>query len=551
MKWKDWGMVAAVQGALAVFWTWPTALSPATVVPGAERTDLWDSLWSFWYVHEQISHGKLPLHADGLLNHPDGGLLWVADPLNALLMLPLLAVASLPLAWSLLVLLHQVFAGVAAYGLCRELSGSDRAAWVGSVAYGSAPLMLSHIHNGASEAVGMGWLAAAAWALCRVRSGVGGVGLAGLLVGLCAIGQWYAGLSVGLLTLLLAADCGLAGDGAASRRLLLSLALGLAVAAPVAALSLWASTTEGNLVGIKAAKELNSVRRTIGPADPVGFFVGGDYRSPDFRELSRYGEEYIHCTYLGWAAILAALVGLTSPQRRRGGLVWLVVLGVGMILAMGPVLARFGEPVILPGRRAIPLPYLLLEKLPGFSSLSLLWRLSQLSVLALAVLATKGIAGHRWERWLAPLFVVAFVAEVRWLSPMAGKPDHTRIEEEAPLIALRDAPEGAVMNFPIAGGRAYLYEQTVHEKALAGTLNFPNNKASMAVWRAALRNKDAGPEQLRAELRQAAQAVGVRYLVVHVDPMARPDQHDIAVRAIKEAFTPLSEIPSLKVYALW
>lgn len=551
MKWKAWGLVGAIHLALAMFWTWPTVLSPATVVPGAERTDLWDSLWSFWYFYQRVSHGQLPLYGDGLLNHPEGGLLWVADPLNAVLMLPLMAVASLPLAWSGLVLFHQVFAGIAAYGLCRAVSGSERAAWVGSVVYASAPLMLSHIHNGASEAVGMGWLAAAAWALWRVRSGVGGVGIAGAMVGLCAIGQWYAGVSVGVLALMLAVDAGLAGEGGRAKRLLLSLALGMVVAAPVAALSLWASTTEGNLVGIKAAKELNSVRRTIGPADPVGFFVGGDYRSPDFRELSRYGEEYIHCTYLGWTAILAALLGLSSPVRRRGGGLWWAVLGVGMILAMGPVLARFGEPVILAGRRAIPLPYLLLEKLPGFSSLSLLWRLSQLSVLALAVLAAKGICGHRRELWLAPLVALAFVVEVRWFSPMAGKPDHVEIQDEAPLLALRDAPDGAVMNFPIVGGRAYLYEQTVHEKALAGTLNFPNNKASMAVWRAALRHKDASPPELRAEVGTAAKAVGVRYLVVHIDPMARPDQHDTAVRAIKGAFTPLSEIPSLKVYALW
>ena len=96
MKWKAWGLVGAIHLALAMFWTWPTVLSPATVVPGAERTDLWDSLWSFWYFYQRVSHGQLPLYGDGLLNHPEGGLLWVADPLNAVLMLPLMAVASLP-----------------------------------------------------------------------------------------------------------------------------------------------------------------------------------------------------------------------------------------------------------------------------------------------------------------------------------------------------------------------------------------------------------------------------------------------------------------------
>ena len=68
---------------LAVAWTWPSVLDPLRYVPGAERTDLWDSLWSFWYVYQRLMAGQLPLQADGLLNHPDGGMLWPNDLVNA------------------------------------------------------------------------------------------------------------------------------------------------------------------------------------------------------------------------------------------------------------------------------------------------------------------------------------------------------------------------------------------------------------------------------------------------------------------------------------
>ena len=46
--------------ALAVVVTWPTAITMGALVPGAERTDLWNSLWSFWYVSQALGDGSVP-----------------------------------------------------------------------------------------------------------------------------------------------------------------------------------------------------------------------------------------------------------------------------------------------------------------------------------------------------------------------------------------------------------------------------------------------------------------------------------------------------------
>ncbi len=111
----------------------------------------------------------------------------------------------------------------------------------------------------------------------------------------------------------------------------------------------------------------------------------------------------------------------------------------------------------------------------------------------------------------------------------------------------------------MVGGRPYLYEQSVHHKAIAGTLNFPNNGVGQRVWKAMLANVRADPADFRQSVSAAARARGVRYLVVHVDPMARPDMHDAAVQAVKAAYDPIPvDVPGVdpetlpvRVYALW
>lgn len=527
--------------ALAAFFTWPAVLHPVRDLPGAPRTDLWDTLWSLWYFAERVCSGQAPLRVDGLLNHPDGGTLWVADPVNAVLALPFLPWMGVAATWTLLVLGHVVFAGLAAHRLGEAVSGGRaEAGWVAGTAYASAPLLLAHIHNGASEAVATGWLALAALALWRLREAPSPrrAALAGLALAVCTVASWYGGVCAFLLlgVVLLA--------GPARRWVFGAALVGVLAAAPVAVLARRSASAEDNVVGIKTDKEVATVRRTIGPADPLAYVMPGDYRSPDFRELSQYGEEYVHCPYLGWVLLVASAAGL----RRRGAWPWAVAGLLGAVLAMGPVLAQKGAPVILPGRLAVPLPYLLLERLPGFDGLSLLWRLAQLPVLAVSVLAALAAVGRPR---LAAAIAVGAVLEARFVSPMAGLPETTDATLAAPIHALAAAPEGAVMNFPVAGGRAVLYEQTVHHKPLTGGLNFPNNTASRAVWKVAMEQASAPGAQLRAAVAAEARRRGVRYLVVHTDAMVRPDMHDQAVKALRAALTPLAEGQGIRVYELY
>lgn len=549
MNARSLALRVGAHAGLAIGLTWPVAADLGGSVPGAGRTDLWNSIWSLWFVAESALQGRLPW-STGLLDHPDGGVLVVADPVNATLALPLTIAFGPSVAYALVVLAQLVFAGLAAFALARHLFGHDAAGWVAGPTFMAAPVLISGVHNGTSEAFAGGWLALAVLGLFVASEGRRVVG-AGVVLGIATVASWYLGVVAWMfwLALLVFGRRGVARRDSALRLAAVG-GLALAIALPAAGLAKAGSIHEDNLVGIKNKRELMSVRRSIGVADPRGWFVPGDFRSPDFRKLSRYGEEFIHCHYLGWTLLLGSAGALLLRREREDKRVLIAAGLTAGVLAMGPVVAMDGAPLILEGRRGVPLPYFLIEGAPGFDGLSLLYRFAAGPALVVAVLA-GGLAA-RFPR-AAPLLALVALAELRFASPVAGLPHHESVLTSEPLDWLAEAPEGAVMNFPVVGGRSYLFEQTVHGKPIAGSLNFPNNRASMKVWAAALDSleRDDSEAEFAEHVGAVARRQGIRYVVVHLDPMARPDMHDEAVRALRAAVPAASEAPSIRVHQLW
>jgi hypothetical protein len=532
---------------LACLSTWPAAVRIGTAVPGAGRTDIWNSLWSLWFAQYNFALKGLSLQTT-LISFPRGGRLLVADPLAAVLVGPLIPVLGVPVAYTLLVLGQLTLAGIIAHRFVEEIleargEAGQGAGWIAGVAFATAPVLLAGVHNGTSESFSGGWTALAVWMSWRAArlGGVRRVLVATLCVLLGSVASWYSAMIVFLFlgALLLLSPTGRFREhlGARAGVLLLSLAL----VAPLAAATHHTAIHPDNLVSIKNVRELMGIRRSTGPADILGFFMPGDFRSPDFRTLSRYGEEFFHCHYLGFVL----LIGAAWARLRGPGWLWMGGLLAG-VFALGPVLVRGGMPLIILTDRAIPLPYFLFEGLPGFNALSLLYRLTLGLSLSLAILAGIGLSGRRW--WLV---VALILAEGRLLCPLGGLPDVSDATVSEALVELESALPGAVMNFPVAGGRGYLYEQTVHRKPVTDTLNFPNNLASRKVWQAMLDRGEDSPEDFRAYVGSVARREGVRYLVVHQDEEARPDMHDMAVRSVRAAYAPMSESAGVQVFALW
>ncbi len=596
--WRRFGVVG-VYVLLAAVLVGPALLDPAHRLVGGARTDAPNTPWSLWFVAESLADGRLPLHTT-LLAHPAGGRIAVADPINCLLAVPLTLTVGPVAAWNLLAFAHVVFAGLAAHALGRRLGGTG---WVAGVGYAAAPIVVSHLQNGSSEAVSAGWLPLAmlvSWDAVARGGRARIVGAAVALV-LCAIGGWYAGVGAFAWVVFLGVWGGggstplrnasprawptgpltpVGGPGATplggatSRgrlgRALAVVALALAVVGPVAVGTRALARAEDGLVEIKSSVDLARVRRTLGGADPRGFAVPGGFRSPDFAKLEANPSDRVHTTYLGWTLLAVAATGLATRRRggdapagvqvgagpaqesgreddtARGGAPALLVTGLACaILALGPVVVADGAPLAVAGR-ALPLPYAIVEGLPGFDALSLLYRLATTTSLCLAVLADRAAA--RWPARVVAAIVLVFLVEVRYLSPVAGLPDVTEIPARPALTALAKAPAGAVLNLPVRAGMNFLDEQIVHGKPVCGALNSSVNLAGLKVLDAAgkLRRRELAPE----DVVHAARANGVRYVVFHNGVFA-DDAFVGASTAIRAAFPRMAADDRVVIHQLW
>ncbi|MDP6931711.1 MAG: hypothetical protein QGG40_02300 [Myxococcota bacterium] len=514
--------------------TWPLATDPTAWVVGAPRSDTWNSLWGLWFVE---AHGPMPTWTS-LLDHPRGGRIAVADPLNGLLAIPLVRAWGPVAAYAMLVLGHLGLAGWAADLLGRACGGRG---WVAGFGYQLAPIALAHLNNGASEAVATGWLPLSCWATLQVlhRGGSGRALAAGALLFVCALGSWYAGIVAwvfaGAAVTLGTHPRPTVRWSRAAPAAILALGLTLPVASSVRAV---AQSDEG-LVAIKADEDLHRIRRTLGSADPRSFFMPGEFRSPNFPELEGNPSDYLHTTYPGWFLFGLALwcsrrrtseaSGLAPPDR-----VWWTTAGACAVLSLGPVLVWDGVPVDFLGR-ALPLPYLALEALPGFSALSLLYRLAIGTTLALCIVADRA----------APGLAAVVALEALLLSPALGGPAVTRIPDLGGLTGLE---EGAVLNLPITASRTYLFEQTVHGQPLVGSLNTGTNLAGLKV--ASMARKVRSDEASMNELKELAREQKIRWIVVHRNQLMS-DREVAVLGALRRDGELASEDAHVRVYRLY
>jgi len=531
--------------ALAVAWTWPTALHPVAATPGSAHTDLWEGLWSLWFVATRLSNGELPLHTEGLLD--PGGSLWPADMVSGVLLAPVTLTAGPAVAWSMLVIGHLALRGWLGFKLGATYSGGSRAAGVATgVVLALAPVGLSAVHNGATEALGDSWALAVALVGLQVapggaRPGWRWVAGAGLLLAASAWAHWYGGVGAFALWGVLGLRRGLAR--AVRARFGLALVLGALLTAPVAWEARAVSTAHDNVVGLKSPAQLARLRRTIGPADPAAFVTPSPYRAPDFRKIGRFGEDYWHCPYLGWTGLALAVLGF----RARGARWAWALLPLGIGLALGPVLTHGGSAVILAGQRAIPLPYFLVDRLPPFSSLALLWRFGWLAQVGVALSAAQGVAVlvalvPVAARWTIAGVALAVALEAALVAPTRGLPGHVDATPPGPIAALAAEPPGIVMTWPAIGALPTLYEQVTHGHTLAASLNFPASRASMQVAAAVKQGREATV--------QVARRANVRYVVLHLDAHADADPQGPEL-ADWEHFPVLAEDEAVRVLKLW
>jgi len=526
-------------------------------VPGGLRTEVWDSLWQVDAVARALSELQSPWMA-GDLNYPRGGLVWIADPVGSLLAAPLIWLFGLAVAYTALLWGHIVFAGVVAHRFAREWllhrqqqPGSTHGAWVAGIAFCSTPILLVQVHHGDLSGIGLGWGALASWYAWRAVVGRGrrpflSLTLAFLLAGLAG---WGPVLSAVLFAVAL---CFRSVWGA-PRRCMATTGIGLGVLCVFAWMEMQWIDPMVRAVEAYGLQSAHEVRRAIGSAQLLGFIDPRQGLSSPSGWI-RAGEGFVHANYLGWMVLILACT--TWFRARRGtGFLWLAVL-IGCLFAMGPVWVQGGTPVMLPGERFIPLPYLMVEQVPGFAALRMPIQLVQTAALALALLAGAALDNRSW-RWALGAGALLLL-EVKQISPVADLPGAISVVPQPAVRALAAAPDGAVTNYPFVPQRAYLYEQAIHRHALAGTLTHVRNRAARTLWKRMNRLAQRDPAGFRTRITSAAKKSGIRYVVLHTDPDASPSMYDAAANAVERAYSPLpltevqgDEPNTTRVIPLW
>ena len=499
----------------------PALVHWGEVVPGAEISDVWNALWSLEFVYQSAQQLQLPTCTE-YLNFPKGGCLWPSDVTGAALAVPLRLGLSLVQTYTVVALIQVSLIGWSTdklhHGLFPNSTQWQRS--LSGVMMMSSAAVASAIHNGSSEALSLGWIILGMVGIIDIARGRR-TGVLWLL--LSTFSSWYGVLGL----LIFIGGYGWHSwdrDARVRKRLLIAIALWMVVLLPYAWWVQTISTGDQNVLLIKGSAEAMQVRRTIGAADPWAFIIPWDYRSPDFREISRYNEQFVHAVYLGWVGLFGLVLRWrSSPSFLK----W--IFGIGTLLAMGPVLVVQGEPVVWSEQFGFPLPYLFFEFLPGFSGLTLLYRLAFVPMLCIALLVPKGL-----DKKSVLLFGGLWLCEQGLISPHRDIPSFAAVPKTEEWTGLKEAPYGGVAHYPIVGGREPLYLQTLHMKPVAGTLNFVWGRTTEKIVRTAQKS-DTSDEMIR-RVGNVARQTGLRYLVVDTDSTIMPDMYTKTIDRMQTHF---------------
>lgn len=550
-------LALVVTALVALVVTWPLALDPWGSLAGHPGNDVWNHVWGYWWVADELSRGQLPLRTD-LQHFPSSSRLFFIDTFGALATLPLQWIGGPALAMNVVVIGCFWAAGMAAWALARhvraELFGAgddaDRDALLAAVAYATSPHLVAQAYNGITETLFAGGLPLATLGVLRLfdrptprRAVVAAGGMA-----LCMLANWYYGLFALIGSVLLLVVFALARRervrwAALPKAVALAALVAGAAVAPV--LAGFASTLDGEDAIVKRDPEFvwtSLVTHNI--TDVISSFRPGKVYSPDLKAL--HGEDLLIVTYLGWTLILLAGVGLARMKRWRDRAPWLVWIGTFAVLMLGPYLFIDGAYITVADRR-IPLPFLaLFEVLPLFERISHPFRFVMGVQLGLAVLATVGLGVlPRWLRFAAP---GALMVEALLLSPAPWPLPRSSADMPAHVAILAEDPTpGAVLDVPISVANleraVYLYWQTGHGRPSPYALNEPlpgvldRSHLARALLVAEAGRIDRLPPMLaELDLTVSARALarlGIRYIVLHggMYPAERREQSLVILRS--------------------
>ena len=537
-----WSLAIVAWLALLVLATWPAFAAPWTHAPGVPRGDLWNTLWGVGFVGDALGRGELPWRTD-LLAAPDGGVLWVADPVGAIAMAAMERVLPPPAAYAFVTAARLVGAAAAMSVFARawlaeKVAGHPRDnahSWLagglaGAILMLAAPLTMC-LRNGTSEgtdglalvlAVHAGWHAARSPGARPLWILAGATALA------CAAqpyGALVAGMALGAL---------LVTDTTPLRRRLSVLAVLVTVG------TAWAGLVSGLLHHPDQLARGAQVTTNTGP--PGGADLAG-WWSHTCGARPRPGPDgqLAHCLALPPLVLLLGAVGVA--RARATAMPWVLLAATSALFATGTAWSWHGHPVMA----TLATPWSLLPE-AVVNALGQPWRLSLGAWFAVAMASTRALPERGWLRGIV---LVASAAALAGPLPETHRPEAVDTTTSPALLALADGPPGAVLAYPLASARRALWDQRTHHHPLLLALN-EGRSARAAAFLDGLAALPRDPGSFEGAVARLGRKHGVRYLVARGDYVARSEPAHASVEALLERLPPVGQDDALvRVRALW
>jgi hypothetical protein len=450
---------------------------------GTDTGDSYEMARNVWWFGFALRNGE-PLFYQTWLAYPNGidGSVLLSVPLQYFPMWALAMLMPLPVAYNFTVLFWMALNGWAMYWLLRDLLKADAPALLGGLLYMAFPLFQTHLAEGHAGLM-VAWAAPLyIWALFHYTetSKVWRWGLACILFFyLSTTGHILQAIYV-LLPVTAAFGLGKLWrrDWRAIGRIFVMGMLASVVLLVALFPAISSATTESAYVDTQGYIRYS--------ADSLAI-VSPSFLHPVFDSFLNYPRRVLGtnlaegAAYIGLIAAILAIVGLIRQKEARW---WLLLAGIAWILSLGTVLKLFDEPVMLNGA-TIPLPFGLLQNLPGFSLARTPARFNFTLAVALAVMLGYGARELRGKwRYLLPVLAIGILWEYQSFWPMplrdAAIPQAVMdLRQEAGLRAVFDIPYENVLV-----AKDGLYLQTGHElPLLAGqiTRSTPVNPAMLAM----------------------------------------------------------------------
>jgi hypothetical protein len=370
---------------LALVVTYPLILHFTAAVPGELIADRDQHLWDIWWIGDALSRFTSPFHTD-MLYYPYGvDLYYHALGLShGLIGVVPLALLGLPAAYNTVVLAAFILSGYGAFRLCLLITKHSAAAFLGGVVFAFMPYTLDAL-KGQTEVLSVQWMPfyAEAW----IRAWRGGklshMVAAGLFLALAAYGSLYYAVYLLLFTaayilysLFASSDRAGVLKGAWRPTVLVG-SVTLALTLP---LIIGLVKDYNNPLLEVPAEEGHILSHS---ADLLTLFSP----SPNHPLLSDPKAQGTHSSddiAMGYFAFALAVIGATTAWRKKGTRFWVALGVVALVLSLGPQL-QVGSTVT-----GVPMPFALLEGLPGISAIGKVSRFLVLTRLCMAVLAAWG-----------------------------------------------------------------------------------------------------------------------------------------------------------------